>query len=509
MPTASDVVQTRIKIDDTELQQTLSSVSLEQHIDNHHKASSPTVLLDGARKNKISADIKASDAIQAALSSHSLQCGAVEATSKVMPYLVQYRETDYAFIKRLASGSGLYSYYDGEKFQVRKAAARDEVELAWRQDIGEFSLGLGTANANKSGTAWDPVGKEPLSSEAGGKPSGASPSGLVKVSIDASKDVYRGYDYTADHRAAADMASLDDTVRVAKDAAIGSMITVRCQSTVPSIKLGSSVKITGMSVYDGQYFVRQITHTVEERASYSNTFECVPLDLAYPRLSHPLPRITEIQSAIVTNNQDPEQWGRVKVKFSWLPNDQSVWLRIAQPYAGNERGWYSLPEVDDEVLVAFEHGDPDMPVVLGALYNGRDKTPEGAYNDQNDIKVFMTRGGNLLKFVDTDGSEELIITQKDGKNTISLALSGPTISIESEGDIAIKGKTITLESTGGDITVKSGGKLAQESSGDLELKGGMNLKAEGSVNCELKGGAQTKLEGGAMVEIKGAMVKIN
>lgn len=578
MPVVTDVVNARIKINDTELSNTLSAVVLEQSVDDHHRlrarvqigatrnpdeiiqeqarshrwlgsrisleversdsdnrslkfsgvvtrvslensvnglneivveAASPTILLDGARKNKIMTEVKASDAISVALGDHSMQIGRVEATSKVMPYLVQYRETDYAFIRRMASGAGLFSYYDGEKFQVVKAAARDEVQLDFYADVTQFALGLGMANTGKSGTAWDPTAKEALSSEAEGRPSGASPSGVTTISIDASKDSYPGYDYTTDHKAAADMASLDDAVKVAKDAAIGNLFTVRGESGVEGVRVGGSIRIAGMADYNGQYFVRQVTHVVREGGEYSNSFECIPLDLAYPQLSHPLPRITEVQTAIVTDNQDPDQLGRVKVKFSWLPQDESIWLRIAWPYAGKERGWYSLPEVDDEVLVAFEHGDPDMPVVIGSLYNQKDKPPEGSYNAENDVKMFMTRAGNLLKFVDTDGSEELTITQKDGKNTITLALSGPSISIESEGDISIKGKTIALESTSGDITVKSGGKLAQESSMDLTLKGGMNLKAEGSVNCELKGGAQTKLEGGAMTEIKGAMVKIN
>src|ERR1700750_2275998 len=84
-------------------------------------------------------------------------------------------------------------------------------------------------------------------------------------------------------------------------------------------------------------------------------------------------RIYGVVVAVVTNNQDPDGFGRVKVKFPWLSDvDESSWARIAAPMAGKARGIYFLPEVDDEVLVIFEHGDVRSPYVLGALWNCQD-----------------------------------------------------------------------------------------------------------------------------------------
>ena len=81
-------------------------------------------------------------------------------------------------------------------------------------------------------------------------------------------------------------------------------------------------------------------------------------------------RVTGVVVGVVTNNQDPDGLGRVKVKFPWLSDaDESSWARIAAPMAGKERGLYFLPEVDDEVLVIFEHGDLRFPFVPGALWN--------------------------------------------------------------------------------------------------------------------------------------------
>src|SRR5664280_3415392 len=109
-------------------------------------------------------------------------------------------------------------------------------------------------------------------------------------------------------------------------------------------------------------------------------------------------RITGVVVGVVTNNQDPDGFGRVKVKFPWLSDvDESDWARVAAPMAGNKRGFYFLPEVDDEVLVAFEHGDVRFPYVLGALWNGKDAPPATNGDGKNNVRVIQSRSGHVIK----------------------------------------------------------------------------------------------------------------
>ena len=490
----------------------VTQVNLENTVDGLNQvvftAHSPTIALDGAPRYTINVDQMASDIINDILQQYEITVGKVTSTQKTIPYSVQYHESDYAYVMRLATSHGLFAFYDGQKFHAVKADGSRSEELRWRQTLGLFSLGLGTASPNQGTRVWDPVGKEVLASEFTGAPSGAAPSQTSRVSLDASEALYRPLGFTPVPKAA-DMASIDAALTRAKEAAVGRMVTCLGESIVPALAVGMCARVAGMDRFDGQYYVTSVTHLLEESGQYHNEFVCIPLDVAYASLLHQRLPITHLQSALVTDNNDPEKLGRVKVKFAWTDGGTSLWVRMAQPYAGKDRGWYTIPEINDEVLVGFEHGDPDMPVVIGSLYNSKD-TPHADGPDPDDkVKMFTTRSGNQVIFTDADGSEEIKITQKDGKNVIVLGLSGPAITVQSEGDVKIKGATIALESTGGDITIKSSAALKQESSADLQLKAGANFKAEGSANCEIKGGAQTKVEGGAMTEVKGAIVKIN
>jgi uncharacterized protein involved in type VI secretion and phage assembly len=160
--------------------------------------------------------------------------------------------------------------------------------------------------------------------------------------------------------------------------------------------------------------------------------------------------------AVVTNNRDPEGLGRVKVALPWLGDQaESDWARVATPMAGPNRGLYFLPEVDDEVLVAFEHGSPSVPYVLGGLWNGKDTPPESNADGHNDRRTIRSRSGHVIRLTDTDGQEQIEIVDKSTKNSIV---------------ISTKDNSITVTS-GGDITVKAGGKLTLEAKADLTIKG--------------------------------------
>ncbi|MBI3722431.1 hypothetical protein HY251_00520 [bacterium] len=166
---------------------------------------------------------------------------------------------------------------------------------------------------------------------------------------------------------------------------------------------------------------------------------------------------------IVTNNKDPDKLGRVKVKFPWLDDTvESWWARICYPMGGKERGYWWIPELEDEVLVGFEHGDVRFPYIVGSLYNGMDKPPKaddvtstfagteydhGAYScggrdfnedGKNDLRFIRSRSGNLLVFDDKDGKEKVTITDKTGSHRIEIFCDKKKVVItSSDGDIEL------------------------------------------------------------------------
>lgn len=182
---------------------------------------------------------------------------------------------------------------------------------------------------------------------------------------------------------------------------------------------------------------------------------------------------------IVTDNQDPNNMARVRVSFPWLSDDNvSWWARIAVPMAGSGRGTYFLPEVNDEVLVAFEHGDVKSPYVVGALWNGQDAPPTNNSDGQNNLRLIHSRSGHLIRLDDTDGDEKIEVIDKTGGNKITIKSSDNSMSLECTGDMSLscKGK-MTLNATAGiEMTSDADIKIQADATMDIESTAPMTIK---------------------------------
>jgi uncharacterized protein involved in type VI secretion and phage assembly len=191
-------------------------------------------------------------------------------------------------------------------------------------------------------------------------------------------------------------------------------------------------------------------------------------------------RINGVVIGIVTNNKDDEGLGRVKVRFPWLSDtDDSFWARIATPMAGNNRGAYFLPELDDEVLVAFEHGDVRFPYIIGSLWNGKDKPPASNSDGKNNLRLIRSRSGHVIKLNDEDGKETVEIIDASGKNSIVIDTAHNTITITAakdivlaaaQGSIKLQAQTIEIQATA-DATIDAKGRMSVTSSSDMVVQG--------------------------------------
>lgn len=192
-------------------------------------------------------------------------------------------------------------------------------------------------------------------------------------------------------------------------------------------------------------------------------------------------RINGVVVGVVTNNQDPDGMGRVKVKFPWLSDqDESHWARVAAPMAGKERGFYFLPEVEDEVLVAFEHGDARFPYVLGALWNGKEAPPAKNDDGKNNIRVIKSRSGHIIRLTDEDGKEKIEIIDKSEKNSIVLDTAKNTMTITSEKDIVFSASKGTIKLDGQKIEIKSSADTKIESGAGMDVKASATMNIKGS-----------------------------
>ena len=191
-------------------------------------------------------------------------------------------------------------------------------------------------------------------------------------------------------------------------------------------------------------------------------------------------RIYGVVVGVVTNNQDPDNLNRVKITFPWLnASDEGHWARLATPMAGAQRGFYFLPEVEDEVLVIFEQGDVRFPYIIGALWNGQDAPPIQNDDGNNNIRLIKSRSGHLIRLDDTDGAEKIEIIDKSEKNSLVFDTAANTITIMADQEItlaAAQGK-ITLDAK----EVEINGSQSVTVSGmqvDMEAMAAMNVKGQ-------------------------------
>lgn len=174
---------------------------------------------------------------------------------------------------------------------------------------------------------------------------------------------------------------------------------------------------------------------------------------------------------LVTNNKDPDGMGRIKVKFPWLSEEEdSWWARIAVPMAGPSRGTYFLPEVNDEVLVAFEHGDVRFPYVLGSLWNGKDAPPTTNSDGHNNIRIIKSRSGHIIRMDDSDGNEKIEIVDKQGTNSITIKSSDSSITISCNGKMQLTANGIEISSQA-DIKIQAATSMDINAGAPLNIKG--------------------------------------
>ena len=172
-------------------------------------------------------------------------------------------------------------------------------------------------------------------------------------------------------------------------------------------------------------------------------------------------RYPGVVTGIVKNLSDPDGQGRIELQFPWLSDSvRSSWAPVASALAGKERGAFFMPEIDDEVLVAFEHGDVNHPFIVGFLWNGVDTPPETT----NQNRVIKTPGGHQLRFEDTDGAKKVVL-KSNGGHHVEIDDSAETITIKTNSG----NHFIVLSEASNSVTVRGGGRRVDMVGGQIKM----------------------------------------
>jgi type VI secretion system secreted protein VgrG len=254
--------------------------------------------------------------------------------------------------------------------------------------------------------------------------------------------------------------TLEDYEKVLKKESvrsIGSRVTGSGESDNHSVLPGNQVQLKGTLDADGAYGITHVSHTWDP-SGYSNHFSCTPWKNYTDPQAPAMKPMYGVVSARVVDNNDPGKMGRVKVQYFWQEDGNAYWARMLTPHSGADRGFMFMPEIGDEVVVAFEDGDTERPLVLGCLWNGVDQAPRqefwGGELENNDVKRIVTKSGHRLQFVDKKQQESIVMatpkelkisliekTDETGRSMITLhAENGDILLSAPNGRIHVHGK---------------------------------------------------------------------
>lgn len=465
-------------------------------------------------------------------------------------YCVQHNESDLNFISRLLEEDGISYYFEQKdaKHLMRIVDASNAY-----QESAETNLTYSKGNQpNAQLTRWEHVyefrkGKWSLNDYDYEKPTKDQLQTTASTSRFANAKNYEHYEYSPYH----DFTGIKDLSTKRIEAEEASMSMIEASSDCSSFYAGGKFKLSKHAVKEeqGSYIITAIRHRAydnsylagnDSQSEYGNDFACIPDKVHYrPALIHRKPMMHGPQSAVVVGSKDDEIFvdseGRIKVQFHWDREGQkdeksSCYIRVMQPWAGSGWGSSFIPRIGMEVVVNFFDGDPDRPIITGAVYNGENKPPFSS-KTQSGIKTNSSKGGggwNELRFDDLKDSEEIFIqAQKDFRRLVK---NDEEVEIQANQKQLIKtDRTITVSEGNENIVIKSGerslnvkktntvdaDKIEITGKSSIELKvGGSSIKIDSS-SIKIKStkveinGTMVDVKGSGVVGIKGGLTKIN
>lgn len=329
--------------------------------------------------------------------------------------LVQWAETDWHFLWRLCDDFGVYLVATDDGIRIDEGFSESGPQLEWRSDqdngLVEFSVGGTIGVPFMDGCHYDfSVSRSQSFQQISQDPSfSGAVSNFTNAIKQQSKSVLKS-GYKSWRNRAKSVNDYQASLQHEAEWSIGSCLQCGGVSRCEELSPGQSVKVSGVPGAEGKFNIVRVAHTWSPEG-YTNQFDCTPW-MKYRSHLHPeRPSITGVHSARVVNIDDPQRQGQVQVQYYWQEEGQTTWIRHLTPYAGADRGLFFRPEVGDEVLVAFEEGDPERPVILGSAWNMSDSIPNedfwGGETHNNDVKRIVTKSGHRISLIDKQGEESI------------------------------------------------------------------------------------------------------
>lgn len=448
---------------------------------------SPTILMEGTPNIRSFSDKSLGDIVKDVLKDYSeenMKPAVNVQKDGALPYTVQYNESDFAFLCRIAQKKGQWFFYNGEELFFGQPKPKN-FTLEYGRTLHSFNIEMRAKSLGFEYLGYDPSNGE--TQKANSMEVNYQPQGYSKSIYESSKKLFPNTStilYSHSLEEGNSRTHLIDRVTTQLHSRTADLVTAKGDSDETGLRIGDVVNIkesafslTGNLIDGlqeqnfGNYIITDIMHICDESGNYHNSFDAIPEDVASPPYGnvHSFP-VAESQPATVISNSDPAGLGRIQVAFAWQKESgaNTPWIRMTNPHSGGSKGFYFIPEVGEEVLIAFEGGNAEKPFVLGAMYNG--SASSGYAADENKIKAIHTRSGHIIKFTE---DESILITDKSG-NEITFDTVGSNINITAPETVTINAKNIVMNadesiisSAGKNITDTAGKDIVQSAAGDI------------------------------------------
>lgn len=395
-------------------------------------------------------------------------------------YIVQYKETAWQFINRLAGMFGEWLYYDGQQLVLGPPKGR-KIPVTYGAALSRFKLRVQLKPGNRNVLAYDYVNKMVYQSEVSG--SNGYNNELGVYALAKSAELFKPLPKTWHNHFVKSKVQVDNIMNAQAAIQHSDVVCLNGKSDLPGFQPGDTitVKMSGGGEAIGDFRIISIEHIWDGIGNYSNEFVAIPASVKTPPVKEVPPPYCESQSAIVVGNYDNGELGRVRVRFHWMEEEEKTpWLRMVMPHAGNNAGFFMLPEIGSEVMVAFTGGNASLPYVIGEVYNGKAKTQFG--NAGNDIKAIQTRSGINITMNDKEGS----IKVEDQKGNRILFDGDKTITVQANDKMVLASGEAKIILNKDGVIQLSGKKIQVEAAEEIKItsRDNANIKAENLVKVE-------------------------
>jgi len=362
------------------------------------------------------------------------------------PYTVEYKESDYQFIRRLAIRHGEFFYYNGEEL-IFGAATQPTLKLQEGDDLMDVTFSLKIGAQDFGLISYDAQSGAKIEKDCTSQDSEFKVNLFQSVAINRSKNIFKKKPKMHfNHTGISDMSEkeLQEALRLEKEKR-ENLMYIKARSYNPAVRIGGRVELSDINGKAMEtYRIIDIKH-IHDPSEYYNEFIAIPdLFNSAPYIDTDAFPKCEAQSARVMDNNDPMGMGRVRVQFPWQEEkgQKTPWIRLIQPHSGAGKGFHFIPEIGEEVLVSHESQNAEKPFVMGTHYNGSETS--SYHTSGNDKKVIHTRSGTKIILNDAEGS----VFIEDP--------SGNTYLMDGQGNINVNAPKNMSFTAGEDINISAG-----------------------------------------------------